>query len=191
MANVGDIHPELNEVNNIYLQIQDYMFPPFGYFEQLTTLEMAAWQAAQPEAHSLYHKALDRFHEIYPKLSPNEIITAYQHGSRILQANLSGRIARDFDVKYIPLMQWAIRSGHSHTGPIFLTALARYTGENATSLIIESLDNPEPSMRETALALVAELNLTDAVSQVRKCLNDPVRTVSSVAKRTLEALQRD
>jgi hypothetical protein len=181
--------PALHEIDDIYRQIQEYIVPSIGYLSQLTDTELSIWKAAHPAASKQYELAITGFRAIASQLSPEDIITAYHEGSPLLQMNLSGRIGQNFVPAYIPVMTWAIRAHHSHTSWLFLTALTQHLGHAATPLLLESLQSPDPYLRETALANVADISLIEAIPQLRQLLTDPVESVASLAQKVLRKLE--
>jgi hypothetical protein len=186
---MNQMQADLQAINNIYLEIQRHLFPASDDPMMVAAEADTDWAAAHPEALRQYQEALNRITVIVPSLSPREIIAAYTHGSTLLQMNLSGYMGRDFVPEYIPTMTEAIRSGHFHTGWLFLHVLARHAGRSVAPLIQDMLQSPNAKMRETALAEAADLHLIEAIPQIQMLLNDPVDEIAILAQQTLQRLQ--
>jgi hypothetical protein len=183
------MHPALEEIDNLYRQVQDYFDPSPGYFDTLTEAESAAYQAAQPEASLIYNLAISKVNTVVPQLSPEEIIAGYQNGSRLLRRNLSGYICRDFVPIYIPLMREAIQTGDLPSVRHFLPALAQHLGQDAAPMVLETLSHPQVLLRETAVYVAGDLGLIQAVPQIQALLQDPNQAVVTAAQRVLDILE--
>lgn len=175
------MHPVLQEINELYLQIPHYIDPSPEYIESLNRqnevlksqpdehrrrwqLEFAGQRA---ECSRIYSLAIEKFEAVSSTLSPTEVIEAYKQGCNLLQRNLSGHMSHHFDEAYIPLMIQAVKSGEGHTAHLFLPILAQQLGRDIAPLAIESLDSQFTCVREAALSVVYQLELVEAVSKIR------------------------
>jgi hypothetical protein len=179
----------LNEVNRLYLEIQNSIDPAPGYLDQLTAQERAAYMQRLDAAKQIYHLALDKLRAVVSQLSLDEMIEGYTYGCRLLQRSLSGYMGRQFNVAYIPLMITSIRAGHVHTAETFLQVLADQLGKAAAPIVIESLDSQAPGIRQKALLVIEQLHLVEALPKVQALIRDPVKETALLAKQVLQRLE--
>jgi hypothetical protein len=184
------MQPSLEEIDNLYIQIQDRFDPSEGYHDSLTEEERAAYQATQPEVSRIYNLAINKVNMVVPQLSPEEIIIGYKKGSRLLRRNLGGYICRDFVPTYIPLMREAIQAGDLPSARHFLSALAQHLGQDAAPIVLETLNHPQALLRETAAYVAEELGLVQAVPQLQSLLQEPSQEVVRAAQQALDKLQK-
>src|SRR6516164_2353030 len=104
------MHPALIEVDQLYREIEIYMFSTRDYLLGLNKEQSQEFFAHRDEARTIEEAATNKFLAIVSTLSPSEIIEAYNLAGRELRANLRGYILRHFDAVYIPLMIRAIET---------------------------------------------------------------------------------
>ena len=185
------MNPILNEINQQYLQIQDYIDPLPGYLDQLAEQERAEYLKKSGEALQTYHLALDKLRISVARLSPHEIIEGYTQGCRLLQRNLSGYMGEQFKQAYVPIMITAIRSEHTHTAWLFLQVLAEQLGVGAASIVTEALNSEAIGIREKALLITEQLSLIEAIPKLQKMRQDPVEEIASLAEQVLQSLRSE
>jgi len=176
------MNPKLKEVNDLYLQIQDYIDPTVEYLAGLTEEQRLELESNADEHLRLYEIAIEKYREVAPALSPDEIIEGYKQGCRLLQRTLSGHMCYAFDKVYIPIMIQAVRNDEAHTAYLFVQSLADHLGKEIAPLVIEALDSESALTRERALAVVRQLELVEALPTVRGMVNDPYLEISYLAK---------
>lgn len=179
--------PKLKEINDLYLQVQNHIDPTAENLASLTDEERLEYESRADEYSRLYKIAMEKYKEVAPTLSPDEIIEGYRQGCRLLQRNLSGHMSYYFDKVYIPLMIEAIRNDESHTAYLFLQSLADHVGKEFAPVVIEALNSESALTRETALAVVRQLELVEAIAKVRDMVNDPNLEISYLAKEILRS----
>jgi hypothetical protein len=183
---------ELENINKIYLQIQDYFFPAPEYFDDKPDGQEYIKKGQEYEP--LHSFAKGEFLRISPLLAPEEIIEGYEQGCRLLQANLSGLMYNKFDRKYIPIMLKAIKDDHSHTAFLFLRALVLYAKDQKDKLvplILSSLRSKYVVTLEAALSAAFELRLIEAIPIVEQMTKDSRPEIREMAERFLSDWEND
>jgi hypothetical protein len=178
--------PELQKINQIYIQVEDYFYPVPGFF----TVEKngAAYAQHKKELEPIYQAARKEFYEIIPSLTVEDTIDAYQQGCRLLQANISGWMYHHFDRKYIPIMIKAIQDDHGHTARLFLRVLTLYANDlkdELVPLILSSLKSQYIATQEAALSAAFELQIVEALPIVQKMTKDPIPEIREIAGKFL------
>jgi hypothetical protein len=97
-------------------------------------------------------------------------------------------MGRDFHESYVPVMIRAIRSPHLHTASVFLQVLANNLGEDSAPIVIDALAVQE--LQETALSIVAQLNLQEAAPRVEMLTQDAVEEIAAFADKVLSKLKK-
>lgn len=182
------MNPSLKEINDIYLQIQDSIHPPTGYFEGITEEKRLDFVQKMSEYAPLYETTADRFRAVLSSLSPVEVIEGYQQGCRLLQSGLAGHMYHHFNEAYIPLMVQAVKNDE-HTAWLFLSSLvmhARHMREEIAPLAMRALNSKWPSTREAALTAIGELRLMEARPMVEEMAKGPDPEISELARNVLE-----
>lgn len=180
----------LKSINDVYVRVQQYIDPGMDFILRVKTTFSPEEQRDYYEKRAIavedYKQAHDQLGELCESLSPEQIIVGYQMGCRLLQRGLSGCMANRFDRSYIPIMSQAIQEGAEHAGLIFVQALADNIGIEAEPIILDALKSSIPIIRERALAVVEQLNLINAIPQVRVLTTDSHELVSKRAATVLE-----
>jgi hypothetical protein len=176
------MHPQLEAINKQYLQIQDDLSD--------TNLQDEGEPSPQrKEALAIYHAASDQFVDIAPLLSPLEVIEAYQQGSDILRANLTGHMYHHFDDAYIPLMKRVIENDESDGAYFFLNALSDHLDtQEIRPLVLRALDSKFHRIRGDALYIAQELSIAQALPKVRAMVDDPNPGIAKSAQKVLALL---
>jgi len=175
--------PELKEINEIYIRIEDYFFPAPGYFDDVER-HGREYVGRQHEYESLYLSAGNKFDSISAKLTPKEIIEGYEQGCRLLQENLSGWMYHRFDREYIPIMLKAIDDDHGHTVPLFLRALTLYASDLRDELIprvLKLLSSKDVATQTAAISAAYELQIDEALPIIRELTSDPNPEMREIA----------
>jgi hypothetical protein len=176
---------KLEEINDLYLQVQNLIDPTVEYLAALTDEERFELESNRDEYSLLYKIAREKYIEIAFQLSPAEVIEGYQQGCRLLQRNLSGLMCHRFDSVYIPVMIEAIKKDEPHTAFFFLQSLADHLGTEIASIVTEALDSKYAHTRETALAVAYQLKLVEVAPKVEEMVDDSHPNVSYLAKQIL------
>jgi hypothetical protein len=177
---------QLEEVNAMFLLVQDYIDPTVEHLEKITREEQLEYERNAEKYLRAYNVAIAKYKEVAPSLSPSEIIEGFQQGCRLLQRSLGGWMCFHFDEAYIPIMTDSIRKNELHTAHLFLQALADRLGTEISSIAIDSLDSNSVLIRSTALAVVRQLGLVDAYAKVESLTNDSSNEIAYLAKQILE-----
>ena len=177
---------QLEEINAMFLLVQDYIDPTVEDLEKITPEEQLEYERNAETYLRIYNAALEKYKEAAPNLSPSEIIDGFQEGCRLLQRSLSGRMCYHFDEAYIPIMTESIRKNELHTAYLFLQALANHLGTEIKSIAIDSLDSNSVLIRSTALAVVRQLGMIDASVKVESLTRDSSDEVAYLAKQILK-----
>ena len=183
------MNPSLKEINEIYLQIQDFIDPPLEYFDRITKEQRLDFVNKRNEYLQKHENTLRKLQEILSRLSPGDIIEGYQHGCRMLQISLAGHMFRHFSEMYIPLMIDAIKKDNRHTAPIFLRALSVNTKnkEQIGSLALTSLNSQWQSVIDAALSVVYELRVVAALPKIKEFAKGTDPAIAELAKNILDA----
>jgi hypothetical protein len=181
------VNKQLKEVDMMFMQIQDYIDPTPDYLSKLTQDKWMELQKDRSNYTDIYNSGLEKLRLVLPTLSNNEIVEGYTEGCRLLQRGLSGYMADHFQQEYIPTMIGAIKQPHLHTGWIFLQALANNLGKDVAPLAIEALSIE--GLTETALNVVKELNIIEALPKVRQLINGDNTTIAFLAEKTSNYLE--
>lgn len=183
------MNPILNEINELYLQVQNYIDPLPEYLTKLTEQERLDYAGMRDESSQIYNLALDKLRGVAPSLSPNEIIEGYTQGCRLLRRSLGGYMCHLFDRAYIPIMIQAIMNEESRTAWMFLQTLADQLGKEVAPLVLRSLDSKSELLREAALSVTGRLELVEAIPKVQVMTKDSDLEISSLAKSILDSLE--
>lgn len=181
------MHQKLEEINNLYIQIQDNY--PLLSIEQRTTLRdeepenQANWLK---EYERIYNIAITQFRAIGPNLTPQEVVEGYQQGCKLLQQNLSGHMCYYFNESYIPLMLQEIKQEVLHTAPQFLQCLSVQLGSKIAPIVLEALESKNLIVRETALSIADNLKIFEARQKIIEMMDDPEQGISSLAKEIIK-----
>ena len=181
------MHPALQEINDVYLQVEPYIRPKLETLSSLTEAEAIEWMKNRKKSVLLYKTAIGKFVTIADSLSPNELISAYQEGSSILRANITGYVCRYFDRVYVPMMLQAIREDHE-AGFMFLRALHRNQAAGIQSVALNALASAFPRTREAALGIVYDDNILEAIPKVVEMTQDSDPEIAAFAKKCLQRL---
>lgn len=179
---------ELAEIDDMYKQIESILYPSFEYLASLSEEGIVEYKNQKEMADRVYKIAYEKFWSIASKLSATEIIEAYTEGSELLRGNIAGLIREHFDIVYVPLMIQAIKDG-DHYGYAFLVTLYNYLGKQVIPIIMISFSSKEKRIRESALALARELDLTEAIPKIREMVMDLDEDISRSAIDTLSYLE--
>ena len=188
------MNPLLQNINEIYQAIQQYIAPSAAEWIALQKLDPAqqkAFLVATNEARHRYGEAVVTAQHLLPMLTPEELIEGYTEGTALLQRNISGYMVMHFQRAYIPLMTKEVQHQAAHTGATFLRALVNHMGQEASPLIIECLVGNTDELREVALVAVAELRLHAAVPIIRGMMNDTNPSMREVARQVLLDMNSD
>ncbi len=177
---------ELEEVNRMYQEIQAYIDPTFDELKSRTETQQRNIQKNYAQHNQVYNLALEKINSILPNLTTNEVIEGYKDGGRLLQRNLSGYMAGHFNHDYIPTMINAIKQPHLHTAWLFLQALGNNLGGEVSDLVIEALEME--GLQETALSIVGQLNLVEALPQIQRLTENHNATIAYLASETIKQL---
>lgn len=183
------MNPALNEINDMYLPIQQYVVPLPEDFEQMQRLDPVEGGRMAEEASAIYRTGLDQFRVVFATLSVEEIIEGYLQGCRLLQSHLCGEMSTHFNRAYIPVMLQAIKSSHPYTSIVFLQALADHLGDQAALIVIEALGSHLPGLRERAVLLTEQLHLLEARAQLQRMSNDSDEDIAFLARQVLRNLE--
>ena len=181
------MNKQLNEINSIYLKIQDYIDPTIDYISSLNEDDWSEMQKNKESYGESYSIALEKLRLLLPKLSSKEIAEGCSSGCRLLQRNLSGYMAEHFHQEYIPSMIGAVKQPHLHTAWLFLQALANNIGKDITPLAVESLDID--GLTETALSVIDQLNIIEALPKVLHLTKSDNETIAFLANQISKHLQ--
>lgn len=182
------MNQSLKEINEIYLQIQDYIDPSPEYFDQITEEQKLDFIKKRKEYSPQYEKTLHVLKALLERLSPKDIVEGYQQGCRMLQISLAGNMFRHFNEMYIPLMIDSIRKDERHTAPIFLRTLSvNFNDKEQIGLLaLASLNSQWPSIVEAALTVVYELRVSSALPKIRDLAKGPDLAMAELAKNILD-----
>lgn len=179
--------PELAEVDQLYLQIQDYIDTPYQHWQSLTPAEAEDFKKElrdnQEETLRIHHLAATKLHNILSQASPTNVIEVFNEGSRVLRLGIGGHMISDFNEAYIPLMISEIKIGTSRLSSLFLQTLTDQLGLQIVPLIIESLDNR--ITQEQAIHSVDQLKLIEAIPKVHEIAQTGPSEIASIAQEIL------
>jgi hypothetical protein len=174
----------LQEINDLYLQIQD----TYGLrYKVLSPEETVIFIQYQERDTHIYQIAIAKFNDIAPSLSSVEIIEAYAEACPLLRANLGGYMYLHFKKDYIPTMKKAIENDEE-VSYLFLGALCKHLGHESASSVLKALESKYSRTKDTALAFVCKLQLLDADLSVRQLLHDKDVRIAKLAEETLKCL---
>lgn len=182
------MNPLLQNINEIYQAIQQYIAPSptdLAALQNLDAAQQKAFFVATNEARHRYGEAVLTVQHLLPTLTPDELIEGYTEGTALLQRNISGYMVTHFQRAYIPLMTKEVQHQAAHTGATFLRALVNHMGQEASPLIIECLVGNTDELREVAMVAVAELRLHAAVPIIRGMMNDTNPSIREVARQVV------
>jgi len=182
------MNKQLEEVDLMYQEVQPYIDPTFDELKSRTEVHQLKLQMNKEKYIKVYDLALEKLKLLLPHLSTGEIVDGYREGCRLLQRGLSGYMADHFHSDYVPTMVNAIKRPDLHTAWIFLQALANNLGRNISSLAIEALDTK--GLTETALNVVEQLNITEALPKIRELTKDKDDTIASLAGEVSKHLEK-
>lgn len=180
------MNSSLLETDNICRKVQDYLDPEPDVFEKMTEEEWLNHREMYDSSNAAHRAAIAKLMELLPKLSTQEISEGYTEGCRLFQRALSGYMVRNFNLEYIPTMMDAINTPHLHTARNFLQSLADNIGSEISSTVLAALD--VNGLCETALSIVGQLSLTEALPKVQQLISDPDPAIASIAQTILSEL---
>lgn len=90
----------------------------------------------------------------------------------------------------IPIMMQSIKRGEIHTAPFFLQALANNLGHQIDNLVLDTLDSDNAMLRETALSIVKQINLSEAIPKVETLLYDKNPNIALLASQIIKNLKK-
>ena len=166
------MNSELAKINDVYLQIQDSLYPPPGFLD--IPENQAGFFDRMKDAKVIYQKMVKKLEKVVSKLSSQDIIDGYKSGCRLLQSNLSGYMYEDFRKEYVPVMLEAITNDHVHTTHIFFRALVMHAPEvkgELKPLVIKALKSKHVSVVHAALSSAYQLRLDDALPIIKELAN--------------------
>jgi hypothetical protein len=180
----------LEEINNLYLSVQEYMDAPMEYLLGLPEDDYTEYQEKRKAASAIYEVALRKFEIIVPSLTIAEIIEAYEKGSDLLRANLSGYIFSHFDEAYIPLITRSIREDHPHAYRLLGALCYNLPHNQVKPIVLDALNSAVRLTKETALGFVKDMEVIEAIPKVRELLKDPTPNLAEFAQEVLTILKR-
>lgn len=182
----------LREINDLYLQVQDYIDPAPDFMERLLNNDdphaLQEYREKIRWASDIYQHAHAKLVSICDSLSPIETIEGYGEGCRLLRKGLSGYMVSKFDRSYIPLMAQEIRNPESLTAFMFVQSLADQLGLEAAPIILDALKRADPRMRERALVAIQQLAMIEAIPVIEPLIYDENELVATKAKDVLNVL---
>jgi hypothetical protein len=177
------MHPQLEAINKQYLQIQDVL----SNIDQVGADELTPQQKT---ALAIRRTVMEQLTHVAPLLTVSEVIEAYQQGSEMLRANLTGHMYQHFDNAYIPLMRRVIENDETDGAYFFLNALSDHLGENQiTPIVLRALESKFHRVRLAALQIAQERSIAQALPTVRLMVNDPNPGIAKFAQKVLALLQ--
>ena len=103
-------------------------------------------------------------------------------------------MVQNFDEKYIPLMIHEIESSIAyHTDFMFLQALAYHLSKKEiVPITIECLSSVSDTMQETALSVIQQLNIKEAIPRIEEMIDKPdFEYLLSYTKSILDSLHNN
>ena len=182
----NNMNSELTKINDVYLQIQDSLYPPPGFLD--VPENQIGFFDRMKDAKVIYQKMLKKLEKVVRKLSPQDIIDGYESGCRLLQSNLSGYMYEDFRKEYVPVMLKSIKNDHVHTTHIFFRALVMYAPEakeELRPLVIKALKSKHVSVIHAALSSAYQLRLDDALPIIKEFANHTDHATAEMATNIL------
>ena len=137
----------------------------------------------------VYENANADLVQILPTMEPSEIIDTYHQSGRLLRQHLSGYMFRSNNDIYVPVMIEAI-SNDDENSYLFLMALRRYLDNRIIAAFLRGLDSANSRTRDTALSLVYELRLIEAMDKVHQLEQDQIPMIAKFAEKCFIYFQR-
>lgn len=180
----------LTNFDIIFSQIQMFVDPQEEDSEQIMRFKdhnLVEQRRIREEALHSYHRTLGTLRNVLKQMSSNEIVEGYLEGSRLLRKCVAGYMAENFSNDFVPTMIDAVKASDKHTGWLFLQTLANHLGKDISPLVLSNL--AAPGIRETALSVAGQLDLSEAIPIIRDLINDPVHEIAALAKLILSELE--
>jgi hypothetical protein len=182
------MNQSLSKINEIYLEIQDYVDPLLDDLIHMDRQLLDKLKINRIEALDKYETTQKLVIELLPTLSRDEIIQGYMEGCRLLQRNLSGFMGKNYNKDYATVMENAIREGHYHTAWLFLQVLSDNSESNLMSLLEFSLR--QKALQEVALGIVENLKLKELLPIIRELKDSQDDEINSIAQKVYFSLSQ-
>ena len=191
VRDVGEVilNTAIQRIDEIYRRIQDYVYPMGEFIDEIlkeAESDIQEYIAMRGHYRLEYDNAVADLLKILPTLKPTEIAEAYREGSRLLQMNLSGYMAQNFDIEYISVMEEAITNGHVHSGGTFLEVFAMQFGTKISPIIGNAIVHK--GLQHHALDIIGRLKLVEYLEDVKILCTNPDKIVQTTAKDALKSL---
>jgi hypothetical protein len=146
----------------------------------------------QQDAWRVYKQGSEKFSEITPSLSANEIIQGYQQGCEVLRRNLTGYMYNHFDPAYVSLMVKTIEDDEAEGLYFFVNALSKHLDRKSLiPIILQALKGKSYRTRRAALEVVQNFKIVEAIAATEKMYLDLNEGVADLARKVGESLKKE
>ena len=185
------MNPLLDNVNNLYLQLESYFDPSLDLFLSLSEEKRIEYMVRKNELTNEYKTAIEMMRTTITILSEQEILEGYQEGCKLLQRSLSGYMCQNYDPIYAQAMVNAIERDESHVAPHFLQTLANNLGREIIPIAIYALNSNVTSIKRTALSVADQLLIVEALDKIQELTNDGNEEIPYLAKEVVRRLEKN
>lgn len=180
------MHPKLQEVDTIYRTVEPFFYSDKENKNAPHSIDNIHDPDTTERMSLKYQYAIEQFQHIAATLSEQELIEAYMQGSKLLQMNISGCMARNFTDAYIPLMINALRFGHIHTSRTFIFMLARELTHTREAFLQEILQHSEQAIRIEAIYNIVDLDIHTLLPHIQQLTQDKDEEIAQISARVLK-----
>jgi hypothetical protein len=181
---------DLAEIDAIFRQHDEiyYLTKDFGIGLRPVSFEaLEGYSEKMKKISPIYNASFTHLHQLAPTLTVEEMIEAFEQGSRTLKGFLCGQMYNRFDPAFVPTMIQAIKD--DFTGSYrFIDVLGNYLSVEAMLPVIdEALKSKIYYTVDTAVGYIREKRCTQYIPQLEALTAH--RAIGEFVKETIEYLR--